>query len=50
MLAFHIHFRLSQRFYWRTPLAGDDLHELETAVVELDLGGVVVLGVDLTRS
>ena len=31
----------------RAPLAGDDLHELKAAVVELDLRGVVVLGVDL---
>lgn len=47
---FHIHFKLLQRFYWRTPLAGDDLHELEAVVIELDLCGVVVLGVDLTSA
>lgn len=46
----HIHFRNLQRFDGRTPLAGDDLHELEAVVVELDLCGVVVLGVDLTRA
>lgn len=34
----------------RTPLAGDDLHELEAAVVQLDLSGVVVLAVDLTSA
>jgi len=31
----------------RTPLAGDDLHELKAAVVQLDLRGVVILSVDL---
>ena len=38
------------RLQWldgRAPLAGDHLHELEAAVGELDLRGVVVLGVDL---
>lgn len=41
--------RYVQRFDRRAPLAGDDLHELEAAVVELDVRGVVVLRVDLTR-
>lgn len=38
----------SQRLDGRAPLAGDDLHQLEAAVVELDVSGVVVLCVDLT--
>lgn len=29
------------------PLAGDDLHELEAAAVQLHVGGVIVLCVDL---
>lgn len=37
-----------QRFDWRAPLAGNDLHELKAVVVELHLHGVVVLRVDLT--
>lgn len=40
--------RLLQRFDRWAPLAGDDLHELEAAVVELNVRGVVVLCVDLT--
>lgn len=38
----------SQRLDGGAPLAGDDLHELEAAVVELNVRGVVVLRVDLT--
>lgn len=40
----------SQWFDWWTPLAGYDLHEFEAAVVQLNVSGIVVLCVDLTRS
>lgn len=37
-----------QGFDGWAPLAGNDLHELKAAVVELHLHGVVILRVDLT--
>ena len=40
--------RYIQWFDWWAPLAGDDLHEFESAVVELNVCGVVILCVDLT--
>lgn len=42
------HVECLQGFDGGTPLAGDDLHELKAAVVELDVCSVVILGVDLT--
>lgn len=33
-----------------TPLAGNDLHEFKAAVVELNVGGIIILCVDLTGS
>lgn len=44
----HIHCQYLQWFDRWTPLAGNDLHEFKAAVVELNVGGIVVLCVDLT--
>lgn len=48
MLQRNGHVECLQGFDGGTPLAGDDLHELKAAVVELDVCSVVILGVDLT--
>ncbi len=37
-----------QWFYWWAPLASNDFHQLKVAIVQLDLGGIVILCVDLT--
>lgn len=39
-----------QWFYWWAPLASNDFHQLKAVVVQLDLGGIVILCVDLTRA
>ena len=39
-----------QWFDWGAPLAGDDLHELKAAAVQLHVCGIVILRVDLARA
>lgn len=46
----YLKLQLLQRFDRRTPFAGNDLHELKAVVVELYLGSIVILGVDLTST